>query len=125
MRRMIAPLAVSINTVMKITRRAQVHVPPPLHSDSLSNIDIELTKVSSITDFFYDDPTMPYVALPDHKLDQSPCRHITAINDGYYYCRLHPSTKDGHLEWIEEYIKYKEPEAYKLELLKLNSLIGT
>ena len=95
----------------------------PLHSASLSNTNREVTSVSSITDFFYDDPTMPYAALPDYKLDQSPCRHITAINDGCYCCRLHPSIKNVHLEWIEHYIKYKEPEAYNLQLLKLNSHI--
>ncbi|MGC2383558.1 MAG: hypothetical protein WA631_10675, partial [Nitrososphaeraceae archaeon] len=51
----------------------------PLHKASLSNINSEATKVISITDFFYDDPTIPYVALPDHKLDQSPCCPIIAI----------------------------------------------
>jgi hypothetical protein len=94
----------------------------PLYRASLSNMDSEV-KVSSITDFFYDDPAMPYVVLSAHKLDQSPCRHIIAINDGYYYCRLHPGIKNVHLESIEHHIKYKDPEAHKLELLKLSSFI--
>ena len=56
---------------------AQVHV-PRYTKTSLSNINSEATKVISITDFFYDYPTIPYVALPDHKLDQSPCCPIIA-----------------------------------------------
>ena len=51
----------------------------PLHHASLSNTNSDVTKVISVTDFFYDDPTMPYVALPDHNLDQSPCCPIIAI----------------------------------------------
>jgi len=27
---------------------------------------------------------MPYVALPDHKLDQSPCRPIITVNDEWF-----------------------------------------
>ena len=34
----------------------------PLYNASLSNTNSEATKVISITDFFYDDPTMPYFA---------------------------------------------------------------
>jgi hypothetical protein len=87
-----------------------------------SNTESEIVKVSTITDFFYDDPTMPYVALPDHKLDQSPCCPIIAIKDGYYYCRLHPEIKNTYLESIEHRIKYKVPAAHKSELLKLSKL---
>ena len=94
----------------------------PLHNASLSNTNSEVTKVISVTDFFYDDPTMPYVALPDHKLDQSPCCPIIAIKDGYYYCRLHPEIKNTYLESIEHHIKYKVPAAHKSELLKLSKL---
>ena len=94
----------------------------PLHNASLSNTNSEVTKVISVTDFFYDDPTMPYVALPDHKLDQSPCCPIIAIKDGYYYCRLHPEIKNTYLESIEHHIKYKVPAAHKSELLKLSEL---
>ena len=43
---------------------------------TLSNTESEIVKVSTITDFFYDDPTMPYTPLPDHDLDQSPCYPI-------------------------------------------------
>jgi hypothetical protein len=31
--------------------------------------DIERNGVSSISEFFYDDPTMPYVLLSEHDLD--------------------------------------------------------
>ena len=65
----------------------------PLHNASLSNTNSQATKVISITDFFYDDPTMPYAPLPAHDLDQSPCYVIIDIKDGYYYCRLHPEIK--------------------------------
>jgi hypothetical protein len=90
----------------------------PLHNASLSNTNSEVTKVTSVTDFFYDDPTVPYVALPDHKLDQSPCCPIIAIKDGYYYCRLHPEIKNAYLESIEHHIKYKDPKWHESELLK-------
>jgi hypothetical protein len=90
----------------------------PLHNASLSNTNSGATKVISITDFFYDDPTMPYLALPDHKLDQSPCFPIIAMKDGYYYCRLHPEIKNTYLESIEHHIKYNDPAAHKSELLR-------
>jgi hypothetical protein len=93
----------------------------PLHNASLSKPNSEAIKVISVTDFFYDDPTMPYVALPDHKLE-SPCCHIISIKDGYYYCRLHPEIKNVHLESIEHHIKYKDPATHKSELLKLSKL---
>ena len=59
--------------------------------------------------FFYDAPTMPYIPLPDHDLDQSPCYPIIAKKQGYFYCRLHPDIKYVHLESIEHHIKYKDP----------------
>ena len=61
--------------------------------------------VSSVTGFFYDDPTMSYVPLIANKQE-------------YYFCRLHPEIKNIHLESIEHHIKYKDPEAHKSELLK-------
>jgi len=72
-----------------------------------------------VTDFFYDDPTMPYVAPPDHELDQSPCCPIIAMKDGYYYCRLHPEIKNVFLQSIEHHIKYKDPKRHKSKLLKV------
>jgi hypothetical protein len=101
---------------------AHVNSCSPLLNASLSNTNSEATKVISITDFFYDDPTMPYVALPDHKLDHSPCCPIIAIKDGYYYCRLHPEIKNAYLESIEHHIKYNDPATHKSELLKLSKL---
>ena len=74
--------------------------------------------VSSVTGFFYDDPTMSYVPLSEHDLDQSPSRSIIANKQEYYFCRLHPEIKNIHLESIEHHIKYKDPEAHKSELLK-------
>ncbi|MGA7898986.1 MAG: hypothetical protein WCA39_09020 [Nitrososphaeraceae archaeon] len=37
----------------------------PLHNAASSNTNSDLTKVISVTDFFYDDSTVPYVALPE------------------------------------------------------------
>jgi hypothetical protein len=72
----------------------------PLCEVSSPNMERDTVKVSSITDFFYDDPTIPYAALPEHKLDQSPCYPIIVIKQGYYYCRLHPEIKNADLESI-------------------------
>ena len=99
----------------------QVHVPRYIRH-FIINTESEIVKVSTITDFFYDDPTIPYAPLPDHNLDQSPCYPIIAIKHGYYYCRLHPDIKNTYLESIEHHIKYKDPEAHKSELLKLPKL---
>ncbi len=90
-----------------------------LHHASLSNNNSEATKVISVTDFFYDDPTMPYLALPDHKLNRSPCCPIIAIKDGYYYCSLHPEIKNTHLESIEHHIKYEDPAMHKSGVIKI------
>jgi hypothetical protein len=67
---------------------------------------------------------MPYVVLPDHKLDQSPCCPTIAIKNGYY-CRLHPEIKNSYLESIEHHIKYQDPKRHKSELLKLSKLTIT
>ena len=72
-----------------------------------SNTESEIVKVSTITDFFYDDPTMPYTPLPEHDLDQSPCYPIIAQKHGYFYCRLHPEIKNAYLESIEHHIAKK------------------
>ena len=57
------------------------------HSLIPSNTESEIVKVSSITIFFYDDPSIPYARLPHHDLDQSPCYTIIAKKQGYFYCR--------------------------------------
>jgi hypothetical protein len=66
----------------------------PLNIVSLSNEGLDKVKVSSITNFFHDDQNMPWMPLPEHDLDQSPCYHIIAVKQGYYYCRLHPEIKN-------------------------------
>jgi hypothetical protein len=65
---------------------------------------------------------MPYVVLPDHKLDQSPCYPIIAQKQEYFYCRLHPEIKNTYLESIEHHIKYKDPKRHESELLKMSKL---
>ena len=37
--------------------------------------------------------------------------------------RLHPDIRSVHLESIEHHIKYKDPEIYRLELLKLLNIV--
>jgi hypothetical protein len=56
----------------------------------------DAAKVSSITEFFSDDPNMPYIPLPEHAFDQSPCSSIIGIRQGYFYCKLHPDIKNAH-----------------------------
>jgi hypothetical protein len=94
----------------------------PIHDTSSVDTEHETVKVSSITDFFYDDPNVPYTPLPEHDLEQSPCFSIIAIKQGYFYYRLHPDIKNVHLESIKHHIKYKDPEIHRSELLKFSKL---
>jgi hypothetical protein len=100
----------------------RAHSCSTLHNASLSSTNSEVTKVISVTDFFYDDPTMPYTPLPEYDLDQSTCYPIIAQKQGYFYCRLHPEIKNAYLESIEHHIKYKDPKGHELELLKMSKL---
>jgi hypothetical protein len=102
--------------------KGHAHSCSPLNEASFDNEGLDEVKVSSITDFFYDDPNKSWEPLPEHDLDQSPCYPIIAIKQNYYYCILHPEVKNIHLESIEHHIKYKDPEAHKSELLKLPKL---
>ena len=87
--------------------RAQAHV--PRYTTFHHRIrNTRQSKVSPITEFLYDDPTISYAPLPDHDLDQSPCYPILAKKQGYFYCELHPEIKNVHLKSIEHYIKYKD-----------------
>ena len=66
------------------------------------SIDIEdTTHLSSLNDFFHDNPNISYMVPPEHVLEQSPCRTIVVIKQGYFYCRLHPDIKNVHLELVE------------------------
>ena len=87
-----------------------------LLTDSAIHIE-NTTSLSSINDFFYDDPTMPYTPLQDHELAQSLCYPIIDKKENCFYCRLHPAIRNVHLESIEHHIKYKGPAAYKSALL--------
>jgi hypothetical protein len=83
-----------------------------------------MTSLSSITNFFHDDPNVRYTSPPEHTLEQSPCCPIIAVRQGYFYCRLHPEIKNVHLESIEHHVKYKDPAAHKSELLKCPNLLA-
>ncbi|MFZ0328921.1 MAG: hypothetical protein WBP64_15420 [Nitrososphaeraceae archaeon] len=67
-----------------------------------------MTSLSSITNFFHDDPNVPYTRPPERTLEQSPCYPIIAARQGYFYCRLHPEIKNVHLESIVHNLKYKD-----------------
>ena len=83
----------------------QVHVPryqlnQPIYTE-------DMTSLNSITNFFHDDPNVPYTRPPERTLEQSPCYPIIATRQGYFYCRLHPEIKNIHLESIVHNLKYK------------------
>jgi hypothetical protein len=77
--------------------------------------------IKSVEDFFYDDPDLPWQALPEHTLEHSPCYPIIERdkNGKIYYCKLHPNIWNINLESIEHHCKYKEPGEHKTEILKL------
>jgi hypothetical protein len=71
-----------------------------------------------MTNYFYDDPAVPYAPLPKHGLDRSPCYPIISLKQGEYYCKLRPEIKNVHLESIEHHTIYKDPAAHESDLLK-------
>ena len=74
--------------------------------------------MEEITQFFYDEPNLPYHPPPPHELKNSPCRSIIRIDTySLYYCTLHPDVQSYHLESIEHHIKYKNPEMHESEIL--------
>ena len=79
------------------------------------------TTVEAITQFFYDEPDLPYHPPPPHKLEDSPCKSIIRLDNHslLYNCTLHPDFQSYHLESIEHHIKYKNPEMHESEILKL------
>ena len=79
------------------------------------------TTVEAITQFFYDEPYLPYHPPPPHELQDSPCKLIIRLDNHslFYNCTLHPDIRSYHLESIEHHIKYKNPEMHKSEILKL------
>ena len=83
-------------------------------------------KIVSVDEFFYD-PSASWKPLPEHELDQSPCRQIIGIRNNYkiplYYCKLHPDIENAYLETIEHHCKYKEPDKHKTEILRLTNSI--
>ena len=97
----------------------------PLPTESVIHIEDTTPHHSSINGFFYDDPNISYTAPQEHTFDQSPCRAIVAIKQGYFYCKLHPDIKDAYLELIEHHIKYKDPQEHRSELLKLLNIAKT
>ena len=77
-------LAILTGNLAGTLRGAQVTC-SPIHDTSSLDTERETVKVSSITDFFYDNPNVPYTPLPEHDLEQSPCFSIISIKQGYFY----------------------------------------
>jgi hypothetical protein len=92
------------------------------HTNNLSQLShLSQTTVEAITQFFYDEPYLPYHPPPPHELEDSPCKSIIRLDNHsmLYNCTLHPDIRSYHLESIEHHIKYKNPEMHKSEILKL------
>ena len=92
------------------------------HTRNLSQLShLSQPTVEAITQFFYDEPFLPYHPPPPHELENSPCKSIIRLDNHslLYNCTLHPDIRSYHLESIEHHIKYKNPEMHKSEILKL------
>jgi hypothetical protein len=76
--------------------------------------------MEAITQFFYDEPYLPYHSPPPHGLEDSPCKSIIRFDShsSLYNCALHPDVQSYHLESIEHHIKFKNPDMHKSEILK-------
>jgi hypothetical protein len=85
------------------------------------------SSITSIEEFFINKSNQGWRPLSSHTLEQSPCYPIIDkrqyYNDNgsgtFYYCKLHPDVQNINLESIEHHCKYKDPELYKSEILKL------
>ena len=53
--------------------------------------------IEAITQFFYDEPFMPYRPPPPHELEDSPCNSIIRFDNHFslYSCTLHPELLFG------------------------------
>jgi hypothetical protein len=82
--------------------------------------------IVTVDEFFRDDTDKPYSPLPDHTLEQSPCRSIIGSkptpNGKYilYYCEIcRPEFANDdrvasiYLDAIEHHCKYKDPDRHK------------
>jgi hypothetical protein len=110
---------ISKNTSNSQTRKA---VSTSMHGSSTTNLpQVSQPNMEEITEFFYDEPYLPYQPPPSHELKDSPCRSIIRLDNhsSLFYCILHPDVLSYHLESIEHHIKYKNPEVHKSEILKL------
>jgi MCM AAA-lid domain len=101
-----------------------------VHSDTSVDINVPtgpneniIQPIVSVEEFFYDNPDLPYVPLPEHTLKQSPCAPIigSRMEGGleWYYCKLHQKSKNINLSSIEQHCKYDSPEIHKSEVIRL------
>jgi hypothetical protein len=79
----------------------------------------------SIEEFFDDSNREP---LPEHNLEQSPCRPIIdtdkleTMGKIFYRCKIHPEVLNIDLIGIEHHCRYQEHDIHKDEILKLLSI---
>ena len=83
---------------------------------------LTLKKIPTIEDFFYDYPNLPWIPLPEHSLEQSPCFPVLKSWDEkgiiWYSCKVHPHIESVNLGSIEHHCKYHEPELHKARILE-------
>ena len=78
----------------------------------------------SIEEFFDDSDREP---LPEHNLEQSPCRPIIdtdkleTMGKIFNRCKIHPGVWNIDLIGIEHHCKYQEPDIHKVRYSKLLS----
>lgn len=77
--------------------------------------------LEAVSQFFYDEPFLPYRPPPPHELKDSTCRSIIRFDNhsSLYNCMLHPDVQSYLLESIEHHIKYKNLEMHKSTILNL------
>jgi hypothetical protein len=96
-------------------------------TESLSMAEVvlrEITFTDRVERFFYNDPDTPWMPLPDHDLEDSPCYpiieqdKIKTSGQTYFKCKLHPNVWNIDIQGIEHHCKYKEPQNHRTEILR-------
>jgi hypothetical protein len=102
-------------------RRAALTAANATATTNLSQVSqVSQPTMEAITQFFYDEPYLPYHPPSPHELEDSPCKSIIRFDShsSLYNCALHPDVQSYHLESIEHHIKFKNPDMHKSEILK-------
>jgi hypothetical protein len=112
------PLSNSKNQIRKAASTS-AHTTATITTNLFHVSHLSQPPLEAITQFFYDEPYLPYRPPLPHQLEDSPCKSIIRIdNHSLFYCTLHPDIQSYHLESIEHHIKFKNPNIHKSEILK-------